>query len=94
MQRKMTNEFLPKIQALAPDSGAYLNEADFRQPDFKTAFYGRNYAALRRIKTKYDPHDLFYGKTAVGSDEWTEQEDGRLCRADNWKSHAARLHVQ
>ncbi|KAJ5771956.1 FAD binding domain protein [Penicillium odoratum] len=54
--------------------------ADFRQPDFKSAFYGENYHKLRSIKTKYDPNDLFYGLTAVGSDEWTISDSGRMCR--------------
>ncbi|KAF9891408.1 hypothetical protein FE257_004264 [Aspergillus nanangensis] len=80
MQRKMTEEYIPALAKLAPDSGAYLNEGDFRQPDFQRVFYGENYARLRRVKAKYDPDDLFYGTTAVGSDEWRVSDDGRLCR--------------
>ncbi|KAL2008121.1 hypothetical protein VTN00DRAFT_8103 [Thermoascus crustaceus] len=80
LQEKMTNDYIPRLQALAPDSGAYLNEADFRQPNFQQAFYGSNYQTLRQIKDKYDPFDMFYATTAVGSDEWTESSDGRLCR--------------
>ncbi|CEO58807.1 hypothetical protein PMG11_03509 [Penicillium brasilianum] len=78
-QEKMTNDFMPSLMKLAPNSGAYLNEADFRQLDFKTAFYGENYDALRQVKAKYDPHNLFYGLTAVGSDEWTVSSSGRMC---------------
>ncbi|KAL2847776.1 hypothetical protein BJY01DRAFT_234168 [Aspergillus pseudoustus] len=81
-QRKMTEEYVPRLEKLAPNSGAYLNEADFRQPDFQRAFYGDNYGKLRAIKAKYDPHDLFYALTAVGSEDWVQREDGRLCRAD------------
>ncbi|KAL2216000.1 hypothetical protein M432DRAFT_123522 [Thermoascus aurantiacus ATCC 26904] len=81
LQDKMTNDYIPRLQQLAPDSGAYLNEADFRQPDFQKAFYGANYQTLRQIKAKYDPNDLFYARTAVGSDEWIELPDGHLCRA-------------
>lgn len=55
-------------------------KADFRQPNFQQAFYGANYQTLRQIKAKYDPFDMFYATTAVGSDEWTESSDGRLCR--------------
>ncbi|GLI73825.1 hypothetical protein PoHVEF18_002054 [Penicillium ochrochloron] len=79
-QEKMTNDFVPSLMKLAPNSGAYLNEADFRQPDFKTAFYGENYKALREVKAKYDPYDIFYGLTAVGSDEWTVSSSGRMCQ--------------
>ncbi|KAK2766506.1 hypothetical protein FQN53_006723 [Emmonsiellopsis sp. PD_33] len=81
MQRKMTEDYVPKLAALAPDAGAYLNEADFRQPDFQKAFYGSNYGKLLGIKAKYDPHSIFYGRTAVGSEAWVQEDDGRLCRA-------------
>lgn len=84
-QRKMTDVYLPKLEALDPHSGAYMNEGDFRQPNFQKVFYGRNYHKLRQIKAKYDPNDLFYGKTAVGSDEWAERQNGRLCRASEWE---------
>lgn len=101
-QLQMTNDFVPRLSRLAPDSGAYLNEVcpngsiiyllnfdmltllfkvDFRQPDFKKALYGVNYNALRRIKAKYDPNDVFFGITAVGSDEWTVSNSGRMCKA-------------
>ncbi|KAJ5355018.1 FAD linked oxidase N-terminal [Penicillium cataractarum] len=86
-QRQMTEDFLPKLEALSPNSGAYMNEGDFRQPDFKTAFYGTNYDALRKIKAKYDPNSVLYGKTNVGSDEWREREDGRLCQVSQWQSN-------
>ncbi|KAJ5222031.1 CAZyme family AA7 [Penicillium citrinum] len=84
-QRKMTEVFMPKLEAIAPHSGAYLNEADFRQPNWQKAFYGRNYHSLRKIKAKYDPNDIFFAKTAVGSDEWAECQDGRLCRLSQWQ---------
>lgn len=79
-QRKITNEYVPLFSALAPESGAYLNEADFNQPNWQTAFYGKNYDRLREIKAKYDPDDVFYATTAVGSDEWQVTNDGRLCK--------------
>ncbi|KAJ5522690.1 FAD binding domain protein [Penicillium frequentans] len=79
-RKLMTEVLVPSLSNLAPESGAYLNEADFRQPNFKTAFYGENYDKLRSIKAKYDPHHIFYGLTAVGSDEWTVSESGRMCR--------------
>lgn len=80
-QRKMTEQYIPRLAALSPNSGAYLNEGDFEQPNFQSVFYGNKYDKLRAIKAEYDPDEVFYGKTAVGSDEWRQLDDGRLCRA-------------
>ncbi|GME30197.1 putative FAD binding domain protein [Neofusicoccum parvum] len=71
---------VPKLTALTPGSGTYLNEANFALRSWKEDFYGVNYDRLRAIKSVWDPNDLFYGPTMVGSDAWVEQ-DGRLCRA-------------
>ncbi|OTA53870.1 FAD binding domain-containing protein [Hypoxylon sp. EC38] len=79
-QQTVTDVFVPKLAELTPDGGAYLNEADFRQPDFQRVFYGNNYDRLLSIKHKYDPYDIFYGPTAVGSESWQVETDGRLCR--------------
>lgn len=80
-QRTITEQYVESLRKLAPQSGAYLNEADFRQPDFKKVFFGANYGKLRRVKGVYDPHNLFYVPKGVGSDEWTQLHDGRLCRS-------------
>ncbi|KAJ5947494.1 FAD binding domain protein [Penicillium verhagenii] len=78
----MTHKLVPAVSKLGPASGAYLNECDFDQPNWQYAFYGKNYNTLRSIKKKYDPHHLFFGKTAVGSEDWTISESGRMCRAN------------
>ncbi|KAI8626126.1 FAD binding domain-containing protein [Xylariaceae sp. FL1651] len=78
-QDQITNDFLPRFKALTPNGAAYLNEGDFQEPDFKTTFYGAHYSKLLSIKNKYDPKDIFYAKTAVGSDRWAQKLDGRLC---------------
>ena len=83
-QKLMTEVLMPKLAELTPNGSAYLNEADFRLPDIKEVFYGTNYAKLESIKAKYDPFNLFYAVTAVGSDFWKPQEDGRLCKANRW----------
>jgi hypothetical protein len=77
---RVTDVLLPKLEALTPDGGAYLNEGDPQQDDFQDVFYGDNYNLLAAIKLKYDPFSLFYGNTAVGSDHWEQRDDGRLCR--------------
>ncbi|TVY55296.1 FAD-linked oxidoreductase ZEB1 [Lachnellula cervina] len=79
-QHLLTNKILPIFQKLYPDGGAYLNEADYNDPNWKVDFYGSNYAKLREIKAIYDPSEVFYGSTAVGGDEWYETETKQLCR--------------
>lgn len=80
LQRRMTEVYVPALAALTPGSGCYLSEADFLQPNWQDAFYGTNYQRLRGIKKKFDPEDVFYATTAVGSDEWVVADGGRLCR--------------
>ena len=80
-QYKMTDDFIPRLAALTPGGGCYLSEGDFRQPNWQQVFYGANYDRLLSIKQTYDPDHLFYATTAVGSDYWTVEPDGRLCRS-------------
>ena len=72
---------------VTPGSGAYMSEADRDEPNFQQAFYGDKYERLLSIKRQIDPWDVFWAKTAVGSEGWdvvTENglstENGRLCR--------------
>ena len=81
VEDRLTNEIVPQLERITPGSGTYLNEGDFHLQTWKQDFYGSNYDHLRQIKSKYDPHDLFYATTAVGSDAWKVAADGRLCRA-------------
>ncbi|KAI5863632.1 hypothetical protein GGS23DRAFT_507516 [Durotheca rogersii] len=87
-QRRITDVIQPIIEAATPGSGAYINEADFRQPDWQDVFYGANYPALLRVKQKYDPDRLLYGAVTVGSEFWTVSEEGRMCRADGGRAPA------
>ncbi|KAF7931603.1 uncharacterized protein EAE98_004339 [Botrytis deweyae] len=80
-QNFLTNTIGPTLTALTPDGAAYLNEADFQQPDWKRVFYGANYDRLDAVKAKYDPLYTFYALRAVGSDLWVERKDGHLCEA-------------
>lgn len=79
-QDELTGTVMPLLEAATPGSGSYLNEANFQQPNWQKEFYGVNYARLSDIKAKVDPLGLMYGRTAVGSDKWAEDAEGRLCR--------------
>ncbi|KAJ9492128.1 hypothetical protein VN97_g1088 [Penicillium thymicola] len=81
-QEHLTTVVDPALKAATPGSGTYLNEANFQEPDWQATFYGTNYVRLKSIKAKYDPKDLLYGLTAVGSEAWEAESDGRLCRTD------------
>lgn len=59
----------------------HLKQADFNQPNWQHTFYGSNYGKLLAIKRVYDPTNLFYATTAVGSEYWKVETDGRLCKA-------------
>jgi hypothetical protein len=71
---------VPALKEFSPDGGAYLNEANSEQKDWQYSFYGSNYARLKSIKKEYDPADLLYAVTAVGSEAWEVTSDQRLCR--------------
>ncbi|KAL9085031.1 MAG: hypothetical protein Q9165_007772 [Trypethelium subeluteriae] len=79
-QSALTNVQLPQLENITPGSGSYINEGNFQQPNYQQVFYGDNYDRLLSIKQKYDPESIFYGRAAVGSDQWSEEADGRLCR--------------
>lgn len=80
-QELMTDTIMPAIEAITPGSGAYMNEGDFRQPDFQRAFFGSKYERLLNIKKKYDPTFFFYATKGVGSEAWSVAKDGHMCMA-------------
>ncbi|KAF2022912.1 FAD-binding domain-containing protein [Setomelanomma holmii] len=65
-----------------------ITPASVMEPDWQDSFYGGYYPRLSGIKKKYDPKDVFYATTAVGSERWrvedgeqgVEPQNGRLCR--------------
>ncbi|KAH9856494.1 FAD-binding domain-containing protein [Lenzites betulinus] len=66
------------MRALAPESGAYFNEASLFEPNFQQAFFGSHYDALKAIKQVYDPLDLFVVTEGVGSEDWDKALKCRL----------------
>ncbi|KAK4216592.1 hypothetical protein QBC37DRAFT_87669 [Rhypophila decipiens] len=80
---KRINLALDPMRKLAPDSGAYANEATPEEPDWQNQFWGSNYQRLAQIKRRVDPTDVFWCHPCVGNEGWQEVEDsngGSLCR--------------
>ncbi|KAI1282804.1 FAD binding domain protein [Xylaria sp. FL0933] len=77
----IASDLIPRLIAITPGSGSYLNEANMNQVDWQDAFFGSNYQRLLNIKKKYDPNSLLYAAQAVGSEAWNEDAQGRLCRS-------------
>jgi FAD/FMN-containing dehydrogenase len=59
------------LRALVPQPASYLSESDFFESQWQLAFWGSNYARLREIKDRYDPHGLFFVHHGVGSEDWS-----------------------
>ncbi|KAH6845745.1 hypothetical protein B0I37DRAFT_344863 [Chaetomium sp. MPI-CAGE-AT-0009] len=77
--RKQIKERVAALRELAPNTGAYMNEADFEEPNFQHAFWGSNYERLLRIKRTMDPEDVLWCTPCVGNERWRQVGD-RLCR--------------
>ncbi|KAH7304235.1 FAD binding domain protein [Stachybotrys elegans] len=80
LQDRMMNVITPAVEAVSQGDGAYINGVNHAQPNFQDILYGHKYEHLRAIKRRYDPKDLFYAVTAVGSEVWSPDSSGRLCR--------------
>ncbi|RYP42271.1 hypothetical protein DL767_000435 [Monosporascus sp. MG133] len=80
-QDRITRDIMPRIEAVTPGAGAYINEADYQQGDWQHVFFGSNYEKLLAVKRRYDPKGLFWNAIAVGSEGWEVLRDGRLCKA-------------
>jgi FAD/FMN-containing dehydrogenase len=69
---------MKELLRIAPDSGAYVSESNYFQPDWKKAFWGANYPKLQAVKKRYDPEGLFYMWHGVGSEAWSADGFTRL----------------
>ena len=77
----------PNLVTIAPNTGAYINEADPTEPQWQKTFWGSNYPRLKQLKDKYDPQGVFWCHPCVGSEEWivtggdaVGQDPGTICR--------------
>lgn len=63
---------VPALKAIAPDTGAYVNEIDPTEIDWKETMYGEHYPRLLNMKLKYDLNGVFWCKHCIGGDLWKE----------------------
>ena len=54
------------MRDITPNSGAYLSESDYYEPNWPRAFFGDNYERLKSIKEEYDPNGMFRVWNGVG----------------------------
>ncbi|KAF4546559.1 Isoamyl alcohol oxidase [Lasiodiplodia theobromae] len=65
----------------APETGAYMNEANPYNSEWKHDFYGSTYDKLVEIKKKYDPSESLYVINGVGTEGWEyDLDSGKLCK--------------
>ncbi|EXK25037.1 hypothetical protein FOMG_18279 [Fusarium oxysporum f. sp. melonis 26406] len=66
------------LKRLAPDMGAYINEASLNEENWTQSFWGTNYARLSAIKSKYDPMMLFWQTPGINA-HYMQSVNGRAC---------------
>jgi hypothetical protein len=69
---------MAELRKLVPDPGSYVSESNYFEKDWQRAFWGNNYARLRRIKKQYDRDGLFFVHHGVGSEDWSADGMARL----------------
>jgi hypothetical protein len=70
---------LDGLREFAPDTGAYLNEAHWSEPNWQKSFWGSNYPRLAQLKTKYDPDGVFWVSPGINAEQW-EAKKARVCK--------------
>ena len=73
-QAKLVTAAMAPLKALREQPASYLNETDYFEADWRTAFWGDHYARLLQVKSQYDPGGLFFVHHGVGTG--TRSADG------------------
>lgn len=68
------------MTTFAPDTGSYMSEGDWQDPNYLQNYYGGALSAHQAAKAKYDPNAQFYCPTCVGSADWAVDGTGHLCK--------------
>ncbi|KAF2873217.1 FAD binding domain-containing protein [Massariosphaeria phaeospora] len=90
IRREFQEGDMQRWRDISPGAGSYLAEADRLEPNFGQAFWGDKYPRLLELKAKWDPQDVFFATTSVGSERWKVEtpdglpnENGKLCRVQS-----------
>ena len=68
---KSISRCMSELRAISPNTGAYVSESNYFQPEWQRAYWGTNYQRLLQTKKKYDPSGLFFVHNGVGSEGWS-----------------------
>ncbi|WQF90166.1 Putative berberine/berberine, FAD-binding domain, PCMH-type, FAD-binding, type PCMH, subdomain 2 [Colletotrichum destructivum] len=66
------------LRKLAPDMGAYINEASLKEENWTQSFWGVNYPRLSEIKSRYDQGMLFWTTPGINA-HYMQSINGRAC---------------
>ncbi|KAI7370077.1 FAD/FMN-containing isoamyl alcohol oxidase MreA [Hortaea werneckii] len=87
IRHNFTFNHMQRWRDASPGAGSYLSESDRLEPNFQWAFYGSYYPKLLDLKRKFDPKNVFWAATAVGSEffqvesvDGLPNENGPLCK--------------
>ena len=67
-----------ELARVAPLGGSYLSESNYFNPHWQRAYFGGHYPKLQAVKSKYDPHGLFFVHHGVGCEEWSDDGFSRV----------------
>lgn len=87
IRQDFTFKHMQRWRDASPGAGSYLSESDRLEPNFQWSFYGSHYPRLLELKQKFDPKNVFWASTAVGSEYFQVEsvdglpnENGPLCK--------------
>jgi len=68
--RRQITQGTQRLGGFVPEMGAYVNEADYNEPEWQNVFWGSNYPRLLRVKHKYDPTGVLTCRKCVGDERF------------------------
>ena len=68
LEAKIVAAAMAPLNALAERPASYVNETNYFEDDWQTAFWDDHYERLLRVKRRYDPGGLFHVHHGVGTE--------------------------